>query len=305
MSVKASCSRCAFSRRFSEDLGGRFYRCPKCKKGVIAVPVVDPESSDIVPMRLSSSSFENPFKAVARKHRGSGGGEETLETTAVGSTAEESALAPGVSETEVGGVAAEESADAEASAAGGDEPTDHRGEVATARRILVECGLCGFLVRIPAEFFGKTVHCPECAGNTIFSESTLDPVKDELLDRLILETGERRLLFPPPEAGGSRLAVLRAYLSTHAARSFLVGVGLGVLVLLGLWAVAQSHRASVRDEVVEEAGRQGWRYATVRGGNTREVHEPWCRELQPGIGERLTADDFEAREDELILHACR
>ena len=114
----------------------------------------------------------------------------------------------------------------------GTRPADHRGEIGLAQRLLVECSLCGYHVSILAEFFGKTVHCPECAGNTVFTESTLSPVKDELLDRLALDTQERRALRRPGEPATESALELLPEVKT--LRSFLIGVALGLLVL-GLW----------------------------------------------------------------------
>lgn len=185
-------------------------------------------------------------------------------------------------------------------------PVKHKGEVATARRILVECGLCGFLVRIPAEFFGKTVHCPECAGNTIFSESTLDPVKDEIIDRLVMETQERRVLFPK-HAGSSLSEVLESVkrsVGNNALKSFLFGVGLGLLVLLGVWAVVQGQRASAREAFVVQAERDGWRYATAIDAGSDVLHEPWCASLEAGAGRRISNDEFQQSGDSVRLHDC-
>jgi hypothetical protein len=324
MSVQAKCSRCEFTRRFSDGLAGRFYRCPKCKKGVIAVPADVSESAEL-PLRLSSSSMENPFLAVAK--RMPAGQKETMEMTLTGSTAEGTLVdADGPSgprgRNAKGGRPHDTLEDSEpfppprARAAklkdtlldrGPDEvPVKHRGEVATARRILVECGLCGFLVRIPAEFFGKTVHCPECAGNTIFSESTLDPVKDEIIDRLVMETQERRVLFPSP--GGSSLSEVldsvKRSVGNNALKSFLFGVSLGLLVLLGVWAVVQGQRASARQAFVVQAERDGWRYATAIDAGSELFHEPWCTSLEAGSGRRISNDDFQQSGDSIRLHEC-
>jgi hypothetical protein len=308
LSVKASCSRCDFSRRFSDELGGRYYRCPKCRKGVIAVPEVDPSVSEEVPLRLSSTSMENPFLDVAK--RLSAGQRETLEMTAVGSTAEGTRLGdpPGDSSSLEAAPAAKPMQETLADSSAEEERVDNRGQVTEVRRILVECGLCGFLVRIPAEFFGKTVHCPECAGNAIFTESTLDPVKDELLDRLIMETGERKVLFPTPSevALPAPLRALRAAFgrTQSAFKSFLVGVGLGLVVLVCAWALVRSQRASERAGVVKQAERDGWRYATAIDAPGDVVHEPWCSKLDSGLGRRISGAQFEEAGESLKLHAC-
>ncbi|RMG15252.1 MAG: hypothetical protein D6731_08680 [Planctomycetota bacterium] len=277
---------------------------------------MEASESEEVPLRLSSSSFENPFLAVAR--RAPADPQETLELTDVGSTAEDSALAPAppgargpagfdatLSDGEGlgrGSSAEGEDRQGKTQKLTGDEGADHRGEVATARRILVECGLCGFLVRIPAEFFGKTVHCPECAGNTIFTESTLDPVKDELLDRLLMETRERQVLFPPPDGRGVGLAAL---LPRRALGSFLVGVALGLVVLTAAWVALGMRRAQQRIEAVERAEAEGWRYATAVGGSGSLFHEPWCVELRGGAGRRVTEEEFRRAGEAYRLHECR
>ncbi|MCW8141624.1 MAG: hypothetical protein KIT58_22195, partial [Planctomycetota bacterium] len=170
---------------------------------------------------------------------------------------------------------------------------DHRGEVATVRRIMVECGLCGFLVRIPPEFFGKTVHCPECAGDTVFSESTLEPVKDELVDRMALETAERDLLFRLEQPKDGRWATVR---------SFLVGVALGLVAIVGLWGFLAARRSAYRDAMVQQAQRDGWRWATDEDA-PHLLHEPWCRALGPRIAARVSEEE-RARRPALVLHDC-
>lgn len=62
----------------------------------------------------------------------------------------------------------------------------------TVRRLLVECDVCKFLVAIQPELFGKTVRCPECRADNLFTESSLEPVKDEIEGRLALQTLEQR-----------------------------------------------------------------------------------------------------------------
>jgi hypothetical protein len=327
MSVQANCSRCDFTRRFSDGLAGRFFRCPKCKKGVIAVPDVDVSESEEVPLRLSSSSFENPFLAVAKRLPAQ---KVTQDMTLAGSTAEGTLVdADGPSgpkarkaraakkntETEddsgssepPGGGAKRALAQTLLEDWGGEVPVKHKGEVATARRILVECGLCGFLVRIPAEFFGKTVHCPECAGNTIFSESTLDPVKDELLDRLAMETQERRVLFPKQGNQTSLSEVVETVkrgIGNNALKSFLLGVGLGLMVLLAVFLVVEGQRASAREAFVKQAERDGWRYATAINAGSDVFHEPWCTDLEAGSGRRISSDDYQQSSEAIRLHDC-
>ena len=193
---------------------------------MLAVPT-QPARKDR-PYQLSSGTFEAELHRAGRERRRRA---DTEEDAVVGETAVAHEIM-GASRTSVEGAAPTPAPAPEPPPQ--PEPEDdagprHRGEVAAARRILVECGLCGYLVRIPAEFFGKTVHCPECAGDTVFSESTLDPVKEELLDRLTLETNERRVLFEPGRPGGG----------WGALRSFLVGVGLGLVVLTLVWAATR------------------------------------------------------------------
>jgi hypothetical protein len=173
------------------------------------------------------------------------------------------------------------------------EPAAHKGEVGTAQRLLVECALCGFLVRIPPAFFGKTIHCPECAGDTVFSESTLEPVKDELVDRMALETTERDLLFRLEGEGRAR--------RWTTFRSFLLGVGLGLLAILAIAGVVLARRGAARDAVVQQALREGWRWATNED-DPRTLHEPWCRELTR-IGERVSEEE-RAKRPELVMHDC-
>lgn len=302
LSVPATCSHCAYTRRFAAELGGKFYRCPKCRKGVISVPAAPPG-----PHQASSAAFELDLARHVEQHRRRARqNAETEENTLVGDTALASRLREEEAEGTLidpdgpaGAAAAAEAAAAESEgAAPGALKPEYRGQIATARRILVECGLCGFLVQIPAELFGKTVHCPECAGNTIFTESTLDPVKDELLDRLALETGERRALFPPAPAASSGVG----WVTRNALQSFLIGVGLGLLVLALGGGVLRWREGARRDAAVERALGDGWRYATAPGAAL--AHEPWCPQLDPSRpGRRLTRAELEAS-PELTLHDC-
>jgi hypothetical protein len=179
-----------------------------------------------------------------------------------------------------------------ASGSGSEDPA-HKGEVGTVRRIMVECGLCGFLVGIPPAFFGKTVHCPECAGDTVFSESTLEPVKDELVDRMALETAERDVLFRLDGPRESRWTTLR---------SFLVGVALGLLAIVGIWGFVASRRGAYREAAVENALRGGWRYATNED-DPNLLHEPWCRSLGPRVVAKFSEEE-RADRPALTLHEC-
>lgn len=323
--LRATCSHCDYTRRFSPELGGRYFRCPKCRQGVLAVPRASVEeqerwrsSEDRWLHARSSSDDERPAKtppkgdpsetpagvlAMARAGaperaagRGSRGGSPATKTP------------PGTDRPQLQATLKDEDLpdhDDEASrrahaetassadAASGTE--DNRGQVATVRRILVECGLCGFLVRIPPEFFGKTVHCPECAGDTVFSESTLEPVKDELVDRMALDTAERDLLFrlEKERSGGARWTTLR---------SFLVGVGLGLVGVLALWAFLAARRSAYREAMVQQAVRDGWRWA-ADDDEPNTLHEPWCRDLGPRVIERIS-DEERARRPGMSLHDC-
>jgi hypothetical protein len=263
--------------------------------------------------------MENPFLEVAK--RLAVGNRDTLEMTALGSTAEGTRIENAQPEVEPGddssllsdkpiAIAPKPMAETLVDEPS-DDKADHRGKIGEARRILVECGLCGFLVRIPAEFFGKTVHCPECAGNTIFTESTLDPVKDELIDRLIMETRERRVLFPSPGARAGWPEPLQALArafdkkgGSSPLKSFMLGVGLGLLVLVGAWIVVRGQRASERSAIVENAERDGWRYATAINASSDVVHEPWCLELEGGLGRRLSDSEFQQSGESITLHPC-
>lgn len=235
---------------------------------------------------LSSSVFELPPRQVTRH-------QETEENTILDLSAisQEPAPKAELSQTSVDG----------APAAGASPPpvkANNRGQVGAIRKVLVECGLCGFHVQIPVEFFGKAIHCPSCAGNSIFTESTLDPIKDEILDRLAVETSERAAIYRgEPEGPG----LLRELLASSAIKSFLVGVGLGLFVLGAMWGALQYRRARAQDRIVEQAVSEGWRYA--RNTGEAAFHEPWCRSLDAQRPtERVTAEEFERARHE--LHRC-
>lgn len=366
--IRAACSHCDYARQFSPDLGGRFYRCPKCRQGVIAVPRASAEEAQRwrtsedewlgwtgkkaqaqapAPGQLSATDVDPNAPVHAKKPSGkaearvearveparapetrtkttgprkvaiepstsdliddsstSGSNVESARASTTSSPAAEplgssgSASSPGEqsgsnasadpSETpRFGGGPARTPAPASQGSEEAANP-NNKGEVGTVRKILVECGLCGFHVGIPPAFFGKTVHCPSCAGDTVFSESTLEPVKDELFDRLALETHERAVLFRPP--GEARWATLR---------SFLVGVGLGLVAIVALWGVSRFRTASARRAAEEAAVADGWRYAS--NGDEALLHEPWCRDLtRPGA--RLTEE--EAFRSGRAMHTC-
>ncbi|MCA8920775.1 MAG: hypothetical protein KDD82_03135 [Planctomycetes bacterium] len=193
--LETRCNRCAYRRSFSLDLGGRYYRCPQCKQGVLAVP--RPSAED-------ASSWRDGQTAWIR----------------------ESAQRLGVDFDEVAPPESDEVSQPDAvEELDSDEAPNNRGEAAAVRKLLVECALCDFLVQIPTEFFGKTVQCRNCAGNIVFTESTLEPIKDELLDRLLLESRERDLLERPHDEE-----------VPPAWRSLALGLalGAGIVLLLGL-----------------------------------------------------------------------
>lgn len=296
--VQARCSHCAYVRRFSPELGGRYFRCPRCRKGVLAVPRPSAEEAEAWES-THGAWLERSARALALEPgsgdraaapAGSGSSAEApLESAAGTPNAASGPVIPGPGSLEGSSAAPLPEADQRPGApdeapapfpfggAGGAPPaagkrptttTSRRGEVAAARQLLVECGLCGFLVRIPPEFFGKTVHCPECAGATVFSESTLEPVKDELLDRMMLETRERDVLFPPAETGRTR---------KQAVRWLLVGLALGALIPGAVLGVGALDRHLARSARVAEAEREGWRYGLDTGALL--VHEPWCAQL--------------------------
>ena len=260
------------------------------------------DDSAQVPIRIDSEEGSNPFPSdslddiVAARARQ----RETEEHTLLDLTALEQQAAraggagsgPALSKTSVAGEGPfpADSPDPEAT-------PNNRGQVAAIRKVLVECGLCGFHVQIPVEFFGKTVNCPSCMGNAVFTESTLDPIKDEILDRLALETAERRAIYNADEEPSAWRELWRS----SAIKSFLVGVGLGLLVLFALWSAMQVRRSRARAAMVEEAEQQGWRYARNTGEEL--FHQPWCRQLDGRrIGERISDDELQERGHR--LHAC-
>ena len=61
------------------------------------------------------------------------------------------------------------------------------------------------------------------------------PIKDEILDRLALETAERRAIYNADEEPSAWRELWRS----SAIKSFLVGVGLGLLVLFAMWSAPQ------------------------------------------------------------------
>lgn len=300
--VQARCSHCGHVRRFSPELGGKYFRCPRCREGVLAVPRPSAEEAEAWESTrgawLEESARSLGPKAVLLED------DESAEPAA---ERESSASAPGATALDSGSGDERPGAPDEAPApfplpARGPAPPaparpahpSRRGEVAAARQLMVECGLCQFQVRIPAEFFGKTVHCPECAGATVFSESTLEPVKDELLDRLMLETRERQLLFPPAETGRSRKVALRW---------LLLGLVLGGLVPGAVLLVREVDRGLGRRTRISEAEAEGWRW----GLDTTAllIHEPWCVQLRHA-DKKVPAAELEARLREgYQRHECR
>jgi hypothetical protein len=333
--LRAECSHCDYSRRFSPELGGRYFRCPKCRQGVLAVPRASTEEQQR--WRSSEERWLVPSKGEAAKDAAPAAGGDPSETpdgiVALGRAAakagEPDAATPGrrrssqrtpkaakaaaaATKTDLAPIPApssdgsaealaapspttskETTSSVDAASGSGSEDPAHKGEVGTVRRIMVECGLCGFLVGIPPAFFGKTVHCPECAGDTVFSESTLEPVKDELVDRMALETAERDVLFRLDGPRESRWTTLR---------SFLVGVALGLLAIVGIWGFVASRNSAYRDAAVDNAVRGGWRYATNED-DPNLLHEPWCRSLGPRVAAKFSEEERAAR-PALTLHDC-
>jgi len=109
------------------------------------------------------------------------------------------------------------------------------GRPVKVRRILVECALCGYHVAVPPELFGKTVHCPECRANMVFSESSLEPVKDEIIGRIAMDHAERRVLehaIPGPIP--SPAAVMRAHRRTVVVVLLLLAALLGGVIALAV-----------------------------------------------------------------------
>ena len=270
MAIQANCSHCDYARAFSPDLSGRFYRCPKCGDGVIAIPRASDEVSQT--WRVDRESWlENSARRLGVERAGLQDDDESA-----AESIEDGAL--------------EDGSDASA------ETPDHKGRIASARKILVECALCRFLVRIPPEFFGKTVHCPNCRGDTMFTESVLEPVKDELIDRLYLESRERSAL-------GTVEALEADPLRPGGRRPFVVGVVIGLGLLLLIWggyrllALRRQHAAVMR------ALEEQWRYAVDEAAHL--IHEPWCADL-PASFEQLPASALDERLAEgYRLHRCR
>jgi hypothetical protein len=248
LGVRAKCSRCDYLRTFAEELRGTFYRCPKCREGVIAVPAeggqwaepsdeapavraaVD-ESSGVttaraadaagVPGGSSADGSQGGSSADGSSADGSREGTSADGSSVAGSSAdEEPAITPRKSpptdETPRGaffGTGPDAASSTERSLPEQPSSSDDTSESllpgsptkavvgspsgrrpVKVRRILVECGLCGNHVAVPPELFGKTVHCPECRADMMFSESSLEPVKDEIIGRIALEQAERRAL---------------------------------------------------------------------------------------------------------------
>jgi hypothetical protein len=163
--IQAGCSHCDYVRSFALDLRGMFYRCPRCKEGVIAVGGPAAAGLDMPP---TSGSTQGSGSAELRV--------KPPEPPRKKQDEIEAAIEKELSKPRAGKV----------------------------KKVLIECGLCGHHVAIMPEFFGKTVRCPECRGASAFTESTLEPVKEEILGRIALDSHERRMLdrpVPPPVPG--------------------------------------------------------------------------------------------------------
>lgn len=289
MGVRAKCSRCDYLRTFAEELRGTYYRCPKCRQGVIAVPVdavsleesaeaprvraarmPDNRSSEDAARALESAtgegsadaettgeaSTEGPLRGVDETPRGvlmhahvesasspdTKSSRDTKSSPEAGSSvdaasAPDAASSPDTSSTS-GDTTSTSETDAESAprAASGSARTG-KGGTFKVQRILVECEGCGHHVAVPPAFFGKTVHCPECRADMAFSESSLEPVKDEILGRIAMEQQERRVLghaVPPPiESPEVRKRARRRQLLVVAGLGALLALGL----VLGLWKI--------------------------------------------------------------------
>ncbi len=249
LGVRAKCSRCDYLRTFVEELRGTFYRCPKCREGVIAVPEEGGEWAEPSDEAPSVRPVLDESSAASSADGSRPGGSSADGSSADGKEAGSSA--DGSSDGKEAGSSADGSSSGGSSAGDAEPavtprklpPTDEtpRGaffgtgpDAASSserplpaqpgssddtsesilpgsptkavsgspsgrrpvkvRRILVECGLCGNHVAVPPELFGKTVHCPECRADMMFSESSLEPVKDEIIGRIALEQAERRAL---------------------------------------------------------------------------------------------------------------
>jgi len=211
--LQTRCSHCSYTRSFSLELGGRYYRCPECQQGVLAVP--RPSAEDASVWR---EEHETWIRDSATRLGVDPGEVSQADEASLPDEASQLDDASPPDEVSQPGIEAIDS----------DETPNYRGKAAGARKLLVECALCDFLVQIPPEFFGKTVQCRNCAGNIVFTESTLEPIKDELLDRLLLESRERDLLERPVDAE-----------VPPAWRSLLLGLalGAGIVIVLGTLAV--------------------------------------------------------------------
>jgi hypothetical protein len=229
--VRAKCSRCDYLRTFADELRGTYYRCPKCRQGVIAVPP-DAESKE--------ESVDAPAVRSARMpdNRSSEEAARALESQSdAPSSADDDAQARGVDETPRGvlTVALADRGEPSSESADGAKTVSPlaRGQTFTVRRILVECAGCGHHVAVPPQFFGKTVHCPECRADMAFSESSLEPVKDEILGRIAIEQTERLLLrsaVPPPiESPEARRRAHRRHVMIVIALLLAVGAGAAFL----------------------------------------------------------------------------
>lgn len=281
MGVRAKCSRCDYLRTFADELRGTYYRCPKCRQGVIAVPAdaasadesaeaprvraartPDDRSSEDAARALETATDERaadaatdegsagPLRGVDETPRGvlrmahpeAGSSVERGSSPDAASTAD-AASAPGEASSIGGGASGGEASSVGDEVSSVEEPASRtpsgraKGGTFKVQRILVECEGCGNHVAVPPAFFGKTVHCPECRASMAFSESSLEPVKDEILGRIALEQQERRVLahaVPPPiESPEIRARARRRQLAIVGLLLFVLLTGLGV----GLWKV--------------------------------------------------------------------
>ncbi len=254
-------------RTFADDLRGTYYRCPKCREGVIAVPEEGSwaEPSDEAPAvkeAISDDGRKGRASKTTESESSSGGttrppappglDEAPLKKAPTDETPRGAFFGTGPdahSSEGSGSVLPPASASDVKDPSGEEEPDfvepagDTKAVLGSSagrrpvkvRRILVECALCGYHVAVPPELFGKTVHCPECRADMMFSESSLEPVKDEIIGRIALEHAERRALANPiPGPIPSPATLLRTRKRIAAVVSVLLAVLL-VLLLAFAW----------------------------------------------------------------------
>jgi hypothetical protein len=191
---------------------------------VRAARTLDNRSSEIAARALESQSDEQPHDATETDEQPLAGVDET--PRGVLSFADGAEKQRG-SASDVGSTTGEVPPPAAPAAA--------PGQTFTVRRILVECVGCGHHVAVPPAFFGKTVRCPECRADMAFSESSLEPVKDEILGRIALEQAERRVLKSPVPPPIESPEVRRRARRKQLAIVVLLGVALLAAIAIVAW----------------------------------------------------------------------